>query len=999
MRLGPKFPQRLPIDAIGTSLRSVFPIVCVVLCVVSGCSKSSTTISTITLSYSQTSITATVGTAIPTDSPVVTGTVTGFSVAPALPAGLTINSSTGAISGTPTAVAAQTNYTVTATNSSSSATTTVQVTVNSNLAPPSNLTYPQTSITATVGTAIQTDTPTVTGTVTNYSVTPTLPTGLSINASSGAISGMPTTVTAQASYTITASNSAGSTSTVVQITVANPAPPSNLTYSQASIVATAGTTIQPDAPTVTGIVLGYTVEPALPFGLNLNSSTGVISGAPSYQMAQSSYTITASNPGGSTTATIQITVNSISPIGLTYPQTTIAATIGTAIQTDTPAVTGTVTGFTVAPALPVGLNLNTSTGAISGTPTSITAQTSYTVTASNSYGSATARLSITVNSPSTIALLSLGLPTGISALQQSANTVLGADGAGDWVLVNSTNGQTLNSGTGALSGTMPCGYETNEIAMAGPIAVVDLGGPLQVMSATTGQVLSTNIGGYWWQIAPDGSYIVTSDGQNLTVWSPEGEQEFTETGNYDAACPVSEVGQVQIAKGPAGANVIQTIIVPSGSISLSPTFSGTFTHWFSDGSHFIASAGASSWVYSSDAASPTVVNATLIGGYGNWGYTSDGNSNISFYSAQSSSGPTTFPVPAEANVDILGRYVAILPHGSSQVSLIDLGASAPSETGYLGGPATSTAFNEFSSSQWVSGDQFGRIFLNGTTQLNVSYGPAVSIAGSQNSLVVSTAVGTMFFFNLNGPTGPTLTSTLNVPATQLAISSDGSVLGAMNAAGEVTFYSLPSMNVVDSFLGEGFELSGSGTTIAAYESSGGSQNSVTVSAITGSPNYLTETYSNPPYGVTATEVVTLSPDGTTLGYESGPLSQFATEIYQNGNPVASVPGQGEGWIDNNQILVADISDSPQLGPSYTGSSIYTSTGTLVANVALPKAIANPQFPSTGTVYNPSTNTILSLTDGSVVWQGPSLSVTGPHGSVAGSYVAYVSGSELYLATY
>lgn len=85
--------------------------------------------------------------------------------------------------------------------------------------PPASLTYPQPTITATVGVAISVNTPTVTGTASSYSISPALPAGLSLDMSSGAISGTPTTLSASAIYNITASNSAGSTGTTVQITV------------------------------------------------------------------------------------------------------------------------------------------------------------------------------------------------------------------------------------------------------------------------------------------------------------------------------------------------------------------------------------------------------------------------------------------------------------------------------------------------------------------------------------------------------------------------------------------------------------------------------------------------------------------------------------------------------------------------------------------------------------------------------------------------------------
>ncbi|HEU4603338.1 MAG TPA: putative Ig domain-containing protein [Steroidobacteraceae bacterium] len=83
---------------------------------------------------------------------------------------------------------------------------------------PSNLSYPSPQQ-FTVGQAIAELSPSVSGVVTAYSVSPALPTGLSLNASSGHITGTPQTATAQATYTITASNSGGSTIFALTITV------------------------------------------------------------------------------------------------------------------------------------------------------------------------------------------------------------------------------------------------------------------------------------------------------------------------------------------------------------------------------------------------------------------------------------------------------------------------------------------------------------------------------------------------------------------------------------------------------------------------------------------------------------------------------------------------------------------------------------------------------------------------------------------------------------
>ncbi len=90
--------------------------------------------------------------------------------------------------------------------------------LNVSLAPPSNLSY-NSPFSFPVSVLITEQDPTVTGIVTAFSVSPTLPTGLSFNTSTGAITGTPTVSIGSATYTVTASNSAGSTSFGVVISV------------------------------------------------------------------------------------------------------------------------------------------------------------------------------------------------------------------------------------------------------------------------------------------------------------------------------------------------------------------------------------------------------------------------------------------------------------------------------------------------------------------------------------------------------------------------------------------------------------------------------------------------------------------------------------------------------------------------------------------------------------------------------------------------------------
>ena len=205
-----------------------------------------------------------------------TGAVT-FSVPPnTLPPGLSL-STAGKLTGTPTA-AGVFSFTITATDSvGAMGSTPYSITINPapaiNTAVLANWTAGKSGynqpITATGGTGAHT-----------FSVTSgTLPSGLSLNKSTGVISGTPKTANTY-NFTITATDSLGITGSKLFTVLINPAltvGPANLvngqvnetSYSQ-TIVATGGT----------GADTFKVSSGSLPAGLALNAATGVISGTP-----------------------------------------------------------------------------------------------------------------------------------------------------------------------------------------------------------------------------------------------------------------------------------------------------------------------------------------------------------------------------------------------------------------------------------------------------------------------------------------------------------------------------------------------------------------------------------------------------------------------------------------------------------------------------------------------------------------------------------------------
>ena len=313
----------------------------------------------------------TVGTAITQNTPSSSGgAVTSYAVFPALPSGLSLNTVTGVISGTPTAVSATATYTVTATNSAGSTTASLNIAVQAQATvPPTGLSYSTNPAVYTVGAVIAPNTPSIGGgAVASYSVSPPLPAGLALNSTTGVITGNPNAVTATAIYNVTANNAAGSTTGSLTITVVAQVPV-GLSYSTNPAVYTVGTAIAPNTPSIGGgAVASYSVSPPLPAGLVLNSTTGVITGIPTTATPAASYTVTASNTGGASTASLSINIVAIPPAGLTYATNPAVYYVGEGSPNAPSSSGGAVVSYSVAPPLPPGIGLDASTGWIFGFP-------------------------------------------------------------------------------------------------------------------------------------------------------------------------------------------------------------------------------------------------------------------------------------------------------------------------------------------------------------------------------------------------------------------------------------------------------------------------------------------------------------------------------------------------------------------------------------------------------------------------------------------------------
>ena len=799
--------------------------------------------------------------------------------------------------------------------------------------------------------------------------------------------------------------------------------PSGLSYPSPPAF-TANVAITALGPTVTETVSRYTVSPTLPAGLSINAATGVISGTPTTVTARASYTVTASNAGGSTTALVAIVVDAVAPV-IAYASSYYSFTAGVAAQTIIPTLSGgSIVSWNVDPALPAGLSFNAETGKISGTPAAGMAATAYVVTATNSGGESTATLTLAV---SRAPLLDVGHASAVSSMAFAGSSLLSEDTTGHWALWNYLSGAMLASGNApapaALGSQVP-------IALAGPTAVVQTSTGLQVLAASDGSA-EANIAAtlLWWILASDGSYICGATSAGLMVWSPSGTVLLEQAGDYSKAVVYAAPTQVQAALSPAGQNVIQTIAVPTGTLTVSPTFQGTFQSWFLDGARFLTAVGddtttaATVWVYSSSATQQEIISIAptdglhYLGGEGDWFWIFGGqvtNSTLNIYSVGGGTTPVaTYTYADGGSVFASGTTLGVVQE-PSQVSVVDLSGASPTSASYTLPIGALSAFAAVSSSKWVTGNSWG-VLVDGASLPGapryLDYGEALSIAGTPNDFAIATASGRILVYESSTNT---LQGTINFASSMLALSPDGSVLAAVGAPPNVVYPSNPALNVYQlpataptnsltfgSFTVENMILSGSGTSALLGLV-------ISSNPVPPEPTCYAEaipvTASMPTWCDTSgrIEQVQISPSGALIAaagaIPSIPGTTVTTSIYSNGTISTAISGYVLAWLDNSALLVNTYKTGSGNQPTvYDGAAIFSSTGAQQTAVPLPE-LDVVQVLSAQSIYSAHPNGIFSLPSGAETWTSASplsLSYNGspPYaGAVTGSEVIFPSGN-------
>ncbi|MCA8837506.1 MAG: putative Ig domain-containing protein, partial [Proteobacteria bacterium] len=488
---------------------------------------------------------------------------------PDLPASLLLTAATDAasgkitcqITGTPDAAAAAADYTITAVNTAGLSTAQVMITIID--AAIATVAPALTDITAPVilvvgeeisAAIIYTNTAddAASCSVDTSEGKPDLPMGLSATSVSDTasgkvtcqITGTPAIATATATYSVTATNAVGTATATVMITVNDPAP---VVIAPALTDATAVTLLTGQAftPAIVFANTGGDVtscavdtansQPDLPASLSLatatDASTGKvtcqITGTPDAATATAAYTITATNTAGTSTAAVMITVidaptPTIAPMLANAPARTLVVgeLLSPAIvfsNTGDNATTCTIDTSGGNPDLPASLSVSsvtdTSTGKvtcqITGTPDATTTAT-YTVTATNSIGSFSATVIITVNDPPAIiapVLEDIATPITVITGTGISSTIVFANTGGD-----ATSCTVDTSGSNA---DLPSGLSVATVTVAGKVTCQITGTPDTATTTALYTITATNTAG-----ASSATVMITINDPAAVVLAP-----------------------------------------------------------------------------------------------------------------------------------------------------------------------------------------------------------------------------------------------------------------------------------------------------------------------------------------------------------------------------------------------------------------------------------------------------------------------------------------------
>ena len=728
-----------------------------------------------------------------------TGTKTFTITSGSLPTGLTM-SAAGVISGTVTGGTGTYNFTIhvtdQATNSAliaGSFSITVTVAPLVFTAPSAPVTLP----TATVGTAITPYTVATTGgtgTVTYSLNSGTLPAGLSLNGSTGVISGTPTapTVVAGTVVTIKATDSATPTpATLVSSNITIIVNPVLLVVNVPTLptgfVGSAynGTGYQFTSTGGTGAIT-WTMTPGNIDGLTL-STGGLLTGTPNAAFSSTisvTATDSATNQQQTKTITPSLTVSNALTIttnqsslpnaynGLAYTPTTLVAAGGTSPYTWS--VTSGLTGTNSLQTLNLAVS---SAGVITGTPAT-TGTANFTVKVTDS---ATPTANTTTATYTITAYTPLSLPTPNPSTLPAATTT--ASYTGSIVAVGGvgpTYTWTVNS-SNANTGSVNLGNGTMQAASSGTNTLNITGTPTTTgtisFTASVKDSAGTTFGPTTYTIAVSTTYTVggainVTNGCGVSTL-PTFTVTLTQGSTTIGTATTNSSGNFAIANVPNGVYTITPSITGPSSVFYPTTLSATVNNANFTSGNFFASLGytvsgtvAYTGSHTVSQANPIYLSLGNCGGNGNPGTSLSATGAFTIHGVQ----PGNYTLSAFQDNLGYGSQNASNPVGSASVNVVTSNVTNASVT--LTDPSSVT----LSSAPTLQGvaafnngviAQYKAITNSNNTEMPTSYtlqwsttSTFTAIAGSMTFPATGGGGANIWFVNKDLTTGCTNCSTL-----------------------------------------------------------------------------------------------------------------------------------------------------------------------------------------------------------------------------------------------
>jgi hypothetical protein len=554
---------------------------------------------------------------------------------------------------------------------------------------------------------------------------------------------------------------------------------------------------------------------------------------------------------------------------------------------------------------------------------------------------------------------------------------------------------------------------------AGHFSLYDTQGPGTLLA----DVSDPAVTGRQMDVAPDGSSVMSWTGTTVAAWQRNGTLLF----NHTLSGTIQGTGGIWgvviladrvLAVTSANSNTrLETVLLPSGTSSVSNPLEGTFDRWFLDGSHFSMVFGGATRIYDTTATQVDSTNNSYTVGWGDKIVQVSGASvqvfrlgalgtpifQKTYNNAQSYVDPSV--TAAAAAIIITGPTGYDGPYTLVRLDRPDVVEETYDLFAVLGNGAP--WFDR--TGHWVVELGHGAVYdsYNASSLANpyaLSCGQTLLRGGSTGKAALVTAAGTILLDTSGGKLA--VVGTIRKLAANAEFVGDGSKLALVSTGPSLQATSAPPV---------------SEQALRTYDATTGSLLSkldgvtdVGVSA-DGSKLFVRMGSSDEETDLSGTAIFTdqghstalrLSPTGKGVAAVDGPTgvqTPPATRIYLSGTYQGSIGASVAGWISEAQVIGNTYMFEPRVGIVWTGGAVFDLSGNVVKSVTLPVSqppsigptngyftdqIFGLRLLPTGHVFFRSHNQIRDVVADTAVWTDGT--GTPNPGDLVGAYDAYIA---------